>query len=124
MPKILIVDDEKLLNDLYVTKFKKEGYEVFSAFNGEDALQLARQEDPDLILLDILMPKLNGIETLKEIRLDDNLKNTPVVILSVLGEPDDVSQGLEAGANGYLVKGQSTPAETVEKVKEMLATGN
>jgi DNA-binding response OmpR family regulator len=118
--KILIVDDEKLLNDLYATKFKKEGFTVVSAFNGEEALAVAHREDPDLILLDVLMPKLNGIEALQQMRQDEALKDTPVVILSVLGEPDDISQGLEAGANGYIVKGQSSPAETVDKVKEIL----
>lgn len=118
--KILIVEDDKMLVDMYTMKFESEGYQVAKADNGKTGLDLVRKEKPDIILLDIIMPQMDGFQVLKELKKDASLKNLPVVLLSNLGQTDDVKKGLALGANDYLVKANFTPAQVVDKVKEVL----
>lgn len=118
--KILVVEDEHMLAEMYATKFTMEGFSVVKAFDGEEGLKEAKSGHPDIILLDIIMPKLDGFTVLKEIRKDAGLKRTPVLMLTNLGQDDDVKKGKELGADDYFVKSNHTPADVVEKVKSML----
>lgn len=118
--KILLIEDEEMLANMYQTKFKNEGFDIAVALNGEDGLDQAKKVNPDLILLDIIMPKLDGFSVLRLMRQEDALKNTPVILLTNLGQEEDVKKGNDLGASGYLVKANLTPAEVVAKVKETL----
>jgi DNA-binding response OmpR family regulator len=118
--KVLLVEDEKMLAEMYSTKFAMEGYEVTKAFDGAEGLVQARKAKPDIILLDIIMPKLDGFAVLKELKADPKLKDVPVVLLTNLGQDDDVTKGKKLGATDYFVKADHTPAEVVGKVKQTL----
>ena len=118
--KVLIVDDERF-NINVLTDLLKPNYKLMVAKNGLQALKAATNVNPpDLILLDIIMPKMDGFAVLKRIREDDTLKNVPVILLTNLGQEEDVKRGDELGAAGYLVKANITPSEVVDKVKEVL----
>ena len=122
MAKLLLVDDDPLLVRMYQKKMTNDGYEVETAGDGVEGLQKASQFKPDLILLDIMMPKMNGFEVLKKLKADSELSKTPVVILSnVGGSQEDIDKGLELGAVSYLVKAGNRPSAVVAKVKEILA---
>lgn len=118
--KILLAEDEKMIADMYSTKFTLEGYEVVTARDGAEALAMAKSEKPDIILLDIIMPKLDGFAALKSIREDAILKSTPVILLTNLGQEDDIKKGKQLGADDYFVKANHSPQEIVEKVKAVL----
>ncbi|PIY97035.1 MAG: response regulator [Candidatus Kerfeldbacteria bacterium CG_4_10_14_0_8_um_filter_42_10] len=118
--KILLIEDDKMLLEMYSSKFNREGYDIVTAENGSDGLKLAKENKPDLILLDIILPKLDGFATLKEIRGDANIKNTPVILLTNLGQDQDIQKGKALGADDYFVKANHTPTEVVEKVRELL----
>lgn len=119
--KILLAEDEKMIADMYSTKFTLEGYEVVTAHDGVQALAMAKSENPDIILLDIIMPKLDGFAALKSIREDAALKSTPVILLTNLGQEDDIKKGKELGADDYFVKANHPPQEIVEKVTALLS---
>jgi len=119
--KILIVEDDTFLAGIYANKFEKEGFEVALATDGEMALKLAKKEAPHIILLDILLPKLDGFEVLEKLKSDAGTKAIPVILLTNLGQKEDVDKGLKLGAADYLIKAHFMPAETVEKVKKVLA---
>lgn len=119
--KVLIVEDERMLTEMYATKFAMEGFDVEKAFDGSEGLAKARVANADVILLDIIMPKLDGFAVLKEIKKDEKLKGTPVLLLTNLGQDDDVKRGKELGADDYFVKSNHTPADVVMKAKEMLS---
>lgn len=122
MAKVLIIDDDQLLVTMYEEKFEKDGYEVSTAFNGEEGLKKIKKEKPTLVLLDIMMPKMNGLEVLETIKKDRKIKNIPVILLTNLARgKEDVHKGLELGAVAYLVKSQVKPSQVVAKAKEVLA---
>lgn len=118
--KVLLVEDDKMIIDMYTLKFTQEGYNVVQAENGKDGLDLAKKETPDIILLDIILPQMDGFTVLKELKADANLKDVPVVLLTNLGQDGDVKKGLELGANDYLIKANYTPSQVVDKVKSVL----
>lgn len=118
--KVLIVDDDAFLSGIYGTKLELEGFAVATARDGEEGLKAAFVEKPDLILLDVLMPKLDGFEVLKRLKEAPETKNTPVIMLTNLGQKEDVEKGLEAGAVDYLIKAHFVPAEAVAKIKKVL----
>jgi CheY-like chemotaxis protein len=118
MAKILLIEDDKLMIKLYVGVFQDEGFEVLTAENGLDGLDLARKEQPDLILLDILMRGLNGISVLDAIKHDNRLKSIPVIMLTNLSTEEMIS--LLKGASEYLVKAKTDPKDIVEVVKKHL----
>ncbi len=120
MPKILIVDDDAFLAGIYATKLDLEGFQVVSAHDGEEGIKLAQKELPDLILLDVLMPKLDGFEALKRLKADPSTKNIPVIMLTNLGQKEDIEKGIEDGAVDYLIKAHFVPAEAVAKIKKVL----
>ena len=116
MPKILIVEDEEYLSDMYKLKFEQEGYVVIIARDGLEAFESAKKELPDLVLLDLILPKLDGFKVLAKLRQEPATKKIKVFILSNLGQSDEVNKGMESGADGYLIKANLTPSQLLEKV--------
>ncbi len=124
MAKIMLVEDDAILVEMYQAKFELEGHEIVVANNGQESLNLLEGYLPDIILLDILMPKLNGFHVLKEIKKQPKLRNIPVILLTNLGEAEvDMNQELARalGVDDYLIKSHHTPDEVVEKVMKALA---
>ncbi len=119
--KILLIEDEEMLANMYEVKFQNEGFEITKALDGATGLELAKSIQPDLILLDVIMPKMDGFSVLKSIREDASIKDLPVILLTNLGQEEDVQKGKELGVVGYLVKANVTPAEVVEAAKRELA---
>jgi DNA-binding response OmpR family regulator len=104
MAKILLAEDEKQIGDMVAFKLTNSGHQVLRARDGEEALQLATAERPDLILLDVMMPVLNGLEVLRRLKTDAGLAATPVIMLTAKGRERDVVGGVSAGAVDYIVK--------------------
>lgn len=121
MAKILIVDDDKLMANMYQGKFEDDGFDVAVAIDGQMGFDKAVEFKPDLILLDIMMPKVNGLEMLKNLKNNDSTKKIPVILLTnVGGDDEDVERGLGLGAVAYMVKAQYDPKDVVKKVREIL----
>lgn len=118
--KILIVEDDLYINKMYQLKLNLEGYDVEIAENGKIGVEKAKSFKPDIMLLDILMPEMDGFEVLQKVKADADTKNIPVLIMSNLGQEDHIQKGKELGAVGYIVKTQYTPAKVVETIKEVL----
>ena len=118
--KILVVEDDEFLMKIYEIKFKQEGHLVIKAVNGEQGVDLAKSEKPDLILLDLILPKKSGFEVLDEIKADPETKDIPIIIISNLGQDEDVKKGLDKGASDYIVKANSTIEEFMEKIGKYL----
>ncbi len=121
--KVLIVEDDLFILNMYVTKLKSEGFVVDSAEDGMSAIQMAKQNPPDIILLDIIMPVVDGFETLSQIKKDDKLKNVPIILLTNLSQKPNIEKGLRMGAADYIIKAHFTPSEVVEKIKKVLNNG-
>ena len=120
MAKLLLVEDDMALRDIYSTRFMAEGYEVVSASDGEQALTVAVREKPDLILLDIMMPKISGFDVLDILRTTPETKGCKIVIMTALSQPADIEKGKMLGADEYLVKSQVTLTDVVEKINTVL----
>lgn len=118
--KVLLIEDDKMIIDMYTLKFSQEGYDIVQAENGKDGLDLAKAQLPDIILLDIILPQMDGFTVLKELKAEANTKDIPVVLLTNLGQDGDVKKGLELGANDYLIKANYTPSQVVDKVKSVV----
>ncbi|MBI2463321.1 MAG: response regulator [Candidatus Spechtbacteria bacterium] len=118
--KILLVEDDEFLSDIYSTKFRNAGFEVDVAKDGASGLQKVREEKPNAVLLDIVMPRMDGFEVLHSIRQISDLAGVKVVMLSNLGQQEDVEKGMKLGADAYIIKAHNTPTEVVAKVKELL----
>lgn len=119
--KILLIEDEEMLANMYEVKFQNEGFDITKALDGASGLELAKTIKPDLVLLDVIMPKMDGFSVLKSIREDAGIKDLTVILLTNLGQDEDVQKGKELGVVGYLVKANVTPAEVVEAAKRELA---
>ncbi|MBC7073977.1 response regulator [Candidatus Parcubacteria bacterium] len=115
--KILIVEDEKILAEMYKEKFEGENFEVFLAVESKEVLDIAKKEKPDLILLDILLPKESGLSLLKQIKSDPEISQIPVLAFSNYDEPKTKKEALALGVSDYLIKTDYTPRQIVEKVK-------
>jgi two-component system alkaline phosphatase synthesis response regulator PhoP len=120
MAKILIAEDEPDIRDLIAFTLRFAGYEVATCSNGEEAVQLAKKEFPDMILLDVRMPRMTGYDACKEIKADPSLKDVPVVFLSAKGQEAEIRDGMEAGAEEYLLK-PFAPDQLTERVRSVLA---
>lgn len=118
--KILIIDDDPFLSEIYSLKFKLSGFDVFTAVNGEKALEAVKENIPAVILLDLVMPKMDGFETLAALRKIPELDKTFIIIFSNLGQKEDVDRGYRLGANDYIIKTRFTPSEVVEKVRGVI----
>ncbi|HCM36618.1 MAG: hypothetical protein A3J30_01810 [Candidatus Wildermuthbacteria bacterium RIFCSPLOWO2_02_FULL_47_9c] len=120
MEKILLIEDDKFLRELIIQKLGKEGYEVVEAAEGETGLAKMKEEKPNLVLLDLILPGIDGFEVLSRIKKDPSLVQIPVIILSNLGQRDDMEKGIALGARDYLIKAHFTPGEIVEKIRATL----
>ena len=120
MKKILIIEDDKFLRTLIVRKLIEEGFETAEADDGEEGLKKVRTEKPDLILLDLILPGMDGFEVLAEIKKDPITTLVPIIILSNLGQKEDVEKASEFGVADYLIKAHFDPIEIIEKVKKIL----
>ena len=120
LARILIIEDDQFLRDLMERKLIKEGLDVETAIDGEAGLQKIKSGKPDLVLLDVILPGLDGFSILEKVKADATLANIPIILLTNLGQRDDVEKGLRLGAVGYLVKAHFTPGDIVEKVKSVL----
>jgi CheY-like chemotaxis protein len=118
--KILLVEDEKIMINLLEKKLTQEGYDVRVAVNGEEGLKAMREEKPDIVLLDIIMPKLGGFEVMEEMGKDPVLKEIPIVIISNSGQPVELDKAKELGARDWLIKTEFDPQEVVEKVEKQI----
>lgn len=118
--KILLIEDDKFLRELMSKKLITLGYEVVSAADGESGLVMIKETQPDVVLLDLILPGINGFEVLEKAKQDPEIANIPVVILSNLGQGEDIEKGLALGAKDFLVKAHFTPQEIVNKLKSIL----
>ena len=118
--KILLVEDDPFLGGMYVTKLELEHFEVSLATDGGMGLEQAISFHPDLILLDILLPKKDGFTVLQELKANPVTKDIPVILLTNLGQKQDVVKGLDSGAVDYLIKAHFLPSEVISKIKEHL----
>ena len=118
--KVLVVEDERSLMRLYTTKLQMSGYTVESAEDGEEALKKVATFMPDLILLDIIIPKIDGFAVLEALKESKKTANIPVILLTNLGQDEDVEKGKKLGAKNYLIKSQFTPSEIVAKMEKTL----
>jgi len=118
--KLLIVDDDVFLLDMYSVKFKEAGFQVEVAENGETAIKKLKEISPNVILLDVVMPKMDGLETLRQIKKDKLAEGAKIIVLTNLGQKEDVERGLKLGADDYIIKAHFTPTEVLNKVKTLL----
>ncbi len=118
--KILVVEDDRFLRELITQKLAREGYDVSEAVDGEDGVKKAEEEKPDAILMDLILPGIDGFEAITKIKEKPDFENTPIIILSNLGQRDDVERGLKLGAVDFLIKAHFTPGEIIEKIEKVL----
>ena len=118
--KILLTEDDKFISRAYTDGLTRAGYEVKQAFNGQEALDIVKDFQPDLILLDLIMPVKNGFETLGELKAGIETKDIPVIVLSNLGQDTDIQQSKELGAADYLIKSNYSLNEVMEKIDKYL----
>jgi CheY-like chemotaxis protein len=118
--KILIVEDDNFVAEVYSTKLLEMGHEITIAQNGEEGLNILKENTPDLILLDIIMPVMGGIEMLEELKKNEEWKKIPVILLTNVGEKDSIQKVQNLGVQDYLIKSHFTPAEVIEKIDAVL----
>lgn len=118
---VLVVEDTELLRRMYVDKLMQDGYEVLAAADGLEALSVLKTQEVDLILLDLVMPRMSGLEVLDTVKADPRTANIPVLVLSNLGQESDVQKGIELGAADYLVKNEARPADVSAKISAVFA---
>lgn len=120
MYSLLIVEDDKYLASAYRVKLTKAGFTIKNAYDGEEALELLKTFTPDLILLDLVMPKKDGFATLEAVKADEKLKHIPVIITSNLGQKEDVDKGMKLGATDFIVKSDLSLNDLITKINIML----
>lgn len=118
--KLLVIEDDSFLRELIVKKLINEGFEVLEGVDGEEGLKRAQEGGMDMILLDLILPGIDGFEVLKRVKEDPKINSVPVIILSNLGQKEDIERGLKLGATDFLIKAHFTPAEIIEKIKSVL----
>jgi DNA-binding response OmpR family regulator len=120
MKKILIIEDEKILSEMYQFKLEKEGYETMNAMYVDEAIEIANKNNPDLVILDILLPKESGINYLVKSKKFDNIKNIPVLVISNFDDNETKEKCFELGIRDYLIKSNYDPKEVVCRIKKIL----
>ncbi len=120
MAKIIIIEDDQILQKTLQEYLIMEGFEVFCAGNGEEGIRIVQKEMPDLVLLDLILPKMDGYEVIKNLRSEEKTKKIPIIILTNLGGIHDVEKALELGATTYLIKSDYKLEEVVKKIKDTL----
>jgi len=118
--KILLIEDDTFISQMYTAKFKQTPHELLSVGDGEEGLALAKEENPEAILLDIVLPKVDGFKILEKLKADETTKNIPIILLSNLGQEANIQKGMSMGALDYIVKAHYTPQEVVERVEKIL----
>ena len=118
--KILIIEDEEIVLGLLQKKLNQEDYEVSVARDGEEGLKKMREIKPDLVLLDVIMPKMGGLEVMEEMQKDSGLKKIPVIVVSNSGQPVEIDKVRELGARDWLIKTEFDPQEVIDKVKKQV----
>ncbi|QQS60889.1 MAG: response regulator [Candidatus Moraniibacteriota bacterium] len=114
--KVLLAEDDVFVSDVYSMRLRKEGYDVTLAKDGREALDQLNRDIPDILLLDIMMPYMDGMEVLEIVKKKEEFKNIPVIMLTNLSEKENIQKTIEMGASDYLIKSHFTPSEVVEKV--------
>ena len=122
--KVVIIEDDSYILDMYKIKFESSNFEVTSASDGMEGLKILEKKKPDIILLDVIMPKMNGFNVLKAIKNNPTIAKIPVVLLTNLGQRGDIEKGFELGAASYIIKAHFTPSEIVRKIREILKKKN
>ena len=122
MYKILVIEDDKFLEKLCARKLEDAGFAVLIANDGEEGLKKIKEEKPDLILLDIVLPGIDGFEVLRQLKKDMVTALIPVIFLTNLGQEDEIKEGMALGADDYLVKAHFTTGEVVKKVEQLIST--
>jgi len=120
MKRILIVEDDRFLRELIAKKLSGENFDIIEAVDGEEGVKKIKEEKPDLVLLDLILPGIDGFEVLTQVKENPSTASIPVIILSNLGQREEVERGLKLGAVDYLIKAHFTPGEIVEKIKNIL----
>ncbi len=118
--KILVVDDDPFILDMYVIKFREQGFQIDTATDGKMALEKIETTNPDMVLLDVVMPKMDGFDVIKKIQERKTPRLFKILFLTNFGQKEDVDRGMQLGADGYIIKAHFTPSEVVSKVKELL----
>jgi len=118
--KILIIEDDKFIRELMVRKLNNEGFETLEAVDGEEGIKKIKEGKPDLVLLDLILPGIDGFEVLSRQKRDPSIAQIPVIILSNLGQREEIEKGIKLGAIDYLIKAHFTPGEIIEKIKAVL----
>lgn len=118
--KILIAEDDKFLANAYRIKLEKEGFAISIVENGQELLDLVTKLKPDIILLDLLMPVMDGFEALEKLKAGENTKKIPILITSNLGQQSDLDKGLALGADDYIIKSNISLKEVIEKIKKLI----
>ena len=124
MAKILIVEDEKALNEAYQMVLKKAKHKVFAAYDGQEGLALFKSESPELVLLDLRMPKMDGVEFLKRLKPAQNYPDVDIIVFSNFDDQAEIDKAFKYGARRYLLKAWSSPAELIKVVNETLSQKN
>jgi len=120
MAKILIIEDEEIMISLLQKKLKKEGYEVLIARDGKEGIEKMKETKPDLILLDIVMPKMGGFGVMETMKKDNKLKDIPIIVVSNSGQPVELDKARDLGARDWLVKTEFDPQEVIKKIKKQI----
>lgn len=119
-PKVLIIDDDPFILDMYVLKFKAEGFDVQTAQDGKTGLKKIKEQQPNVLLLDVVMPSMDGFAILQELKKKrpDGMK---IILLTNLGQKEDIDRGMQLGADDYVIKAHFTPSEVVERVRKIIS---
>jgi DNA-binding response OmpR family regulator len=120
MAKILFIEDDPLINKIYSTRLKADGHEVFAAENGEDGLKMVGEVMPDIIVLDVMMPRVDGFAVLEKLRADDRFKNKPILMYSNLNNEDEIKRAKQMGVTEFLIKANLSPTQMVAKIKQYI----
>ena len=121
MAKILFIEDDPLIVKIYTTRLTADGHEVLSAENGEDGIKLAETATPDLVILDIMMPKIDGFGVLEKLRANEQMKTKPILVYSNLAQEEEIKRAQTLGATEFIIKANLSPTEMVAKIKQYLA---
>lgn len=114
--KILLIEDDSFISQMYSVKFRQTEYDFIVANNGKEGIEMIKAQKPNLILLDIILPEMDGFTLLEEVKKDETLKSIPIILLTNLGQQEYIQRGLALGANDYIIKAHSTPQEVIDKV--------
>ena len=119
-PKVLLVEDDPSLAQIYKVELEMDGFEVVVSTDGEQGLNAAKNDQPNLILLDIVLPKINGLVVLEKLKQTEEVKNIPVIVITNFGQEENVKKAFTLGAEDFILKYQTTPAEVAQKIKDIL----